>query len=329
MGSNYSPWPNTVLKDIEIVKKGSSNSKLVSGAALMLSLWALFLLSAMVISWALDIDSRLVLSGNANRVLAAEAMAASGVDVALHPSIALSSPNLHRKMGERERYDVSVTGEGGRLNLNWLTAGEDPTRLGILRRYLELKGVEMNDRDTMIDSLLDWVSPNIGLHHLNAPPESDDYHPPHAPLTSVEELKKVFGWTEFTSKLNWDEDFTINSSGPIDLAWASRDVLRALRIGDDVVDRFLQLRRGSDGIDGTADDFQFTKSVTTGSVPPEVQTALGLTGEQFQQIASLVTFKDQVFRIMSMGKSGDVTRSLQVIVRKGGVIPQLISWKEI
>jgi hypothetical protein len=289
----------------------------------MLSLWALFLLSAMVISWALDIDSRLVLSGNANRVLAAEAMAASGADVALHPSIAVGSPNLHRKMGERERYDVSVTGEGGRLNLNWLTAGEDPTRLEILRRYLELKGVEMNDRDTMIDSLLDWVSPNIGLHHLNAPPESDDYYPPHAPLTSVDELKKVFGWTAFTSKLNWDEDFTINSSGPIDLAWASRDVLRALPgMRDDLVDRFLQLRSGQDGIDGTADDTQFTSLA-------DVETALGLTAEQSEQIEGLVAFKDQVFRIMSMGKSGDVTRSLQMIVRKGAVIPQVISWKEI
>ena len=305
------------------MKKGSSNSKLVSGVALMLSLWALFLLSAMVISWALDIDSRLVLSGNANRVLAAEAMAASGADVALHPSIAVGSPNLHRKMGERERYDVSVTGEGGRLNLNWLTAGEDPTRLEILRRYLELKGVEMNDRDTMIDSLLDWVSPNIGLHHLNAPPESDDYYPPHAPLTSVDELKKVFGWTAFTSKLNWDEDFTINSSGPIDLAWASRDVLRALPgMRDDLVDRFLQLRSGQDGIDGTADDTQFTSLA-------DVETALGLTAEQSEQIEGLVAFKDQVFRIMSMGKSGDVTRSLQMIVRKGAVIPQVITWKEI
>jgi len=299
------------------------NSKLRSGAALMLALWALFLLSAMVISWALDIDSRLVLSGNANRVLAAEAMAASGADVALHPSIAVGSPNLHRKMGERERYDVSVTGEGGRLNLNWLTAGEDPTRLEILRRYLELKGVEMNDRDTMIDSLLDWVSPNIGLHHLNAPPESDDYYPPHAPLTSVDELKKVFGWTAFTSKLNWDEDFTINSSGPIDLAWASRDVLRALPgMRDDLVDRFLQLRSGQDGIDGTADDTQFTSLA-------DVETALGLTAEQSEQIEGLVAFKDQVFRIISMGKSGDVTRSLQMIVRKGAVIPQVISWKEI
>ena len=41
-------------------------------AALMLALWALFLLSAVVISWALDIDTRISLSGNANRVLEAD-----------------------------------------------------------------------------------------------------------------------------------------------------------------------------------------------------------------------------------------------------------------
>ncbi len=323
MGSNYSTEPNTVLKDVDLVKKRSLISKSISGAALMLALWALFLLSAMVISWALDIDSRLVLSGNANRVLAAEAMAASGAEVALHPSIAPGSPNLHRQMGDRDSYEVGVTGEGGRLNLNWLTAGEDPTRVGILRRYLELKGVELNDRDTMIDSLLDWVSPNIGLHHLNAPPETDDYHPAHAPLTSVDELKKIFGWAKFTSTPGWDLDFTINSSGPIDLVWASRDVLRSLPgIGDDLVDRFLELRRGPDGIDGTADDTQFSSLA-------DIQSVLGLTPEQFQQIASLVGFKDQIFRILSMGKSGDLTRSLLMIVRKGGSIPQVISWKEL
>src|SRR6266581_6178723 len=298
-------------------------TKFVSGAALMLTLWALFLLSAMVISWALDIDSRLTLSGDANRGLAAEAMAASGAEVALHPSVKPSSPNLHRALGAREGYDVRITGEGGHLNLNWLTAGEDPIRLEILRKYLELKGVDLNERDGMMDALLDWVEPNTGLHRLNAPPETADYHPPHAPLTSVDDLKKIFGWAEFTSQRGWDEDFTINSSGPIDLAWASRDVLRALPgTRDDLVDRFLQLRQGRDGIDGTADDFLFNNLTN-------VQTALGFTAEQFQQIAALVIFKDPVFRITSVGKSGNVKRSVQVLVRKVlGDIPQLISWKE-
>jgi hypothetical protein len=302
------------------------------GAALMLSLWALFLLSAMVISWALDIDSRLALSGNASRVLAAEAMAASGAEVAMHPSIAPSSPNLHRKMADRESYDARVTGECGRLNLNFLTQGpEDPTKVGILRRYLELKGVELNDRDMMIDSLLDWVSPNTGLHRLNAPEESDDYHPPHAPLTSVDELKKVFGWAEFTSKPGWDQDFATIPSActQIDLAWASRDVLRALGIGDDLVDRFLQLRGGPDGIDGTADDMQFN------DLNDALTRGLGLNPQQAQQMPAqakgLLIFNSPVLRIVSVGRSGNVTRSVEMIVQKqtGGGVPQVKNWKEL
>ena len=293
------------------------------GAALMLSLWALFLLSAMVISWALDIDSRLTLSGNANRALAAEAMAASGAEVALHPGVKPSSPNLHGKFGDREGYEVHVTGEGGRLNLNWLTVGEDPIRVAILRRYLELKGVDLNERDRMMDALLDWVGPNAGLHRLNAPPETADYRPSHAPLASVDELKKIVGWGEFTSQPGWEDDFTIDSSGPIDLAWASRDVLRALPgMRDDFVDRFLQLRRGPDGIDGTADDAQFGNLA-------DVQYALGFSPEQFQQLAALVGFNDQVMRILSVGKSGNIARTVKMVVRKSGNIPEVIVWKEL
>jgi type II secretory pathway component PulK len=137
------------------------NSKLHGGAALMLALWALFLLSAMVISWALDINSRLAVSGNASRVLDAEAMASSGADLALHPQIKPDSANLHRQMDNREGFDVKIIGECGRLNLNLLAPGgaENRPLVEILRQYLGLKGVELNNVDTMVDSLLDWTSP--------------------------------------------------------------------------------------------------------------------------------------------------------------------------
>ena len=289
----------------------------------MLSLWALFLLSAMVISWAVEIDSRLALSGNSNRVLEAEAMACSGAEVALNPIIRPGSPNLRRQMEGRQSYEARITGEGGRLNLNWLLAGEDPKRLEILRRYLENKGIDLNERDHMMDCLLDWVEPNTGLHHLNAPPESDDYHPAHTLLTRIDELKKVAGWAEFTSTPGWAEDLTLNSSGPIDLAWASRDVLLALPgMTESLADRFLLLRRGPDGIDGTADD------------PPlrsleDVRAALGFSAEQFKQLAGLVGLRDQVFRIVSVGKSGGATRVVQMVVRKVNNVPQLITWKEL
>jgi general secretion pathway protein K len=292
------------------------------GAAIMLALWALFLLSALVISWALDIDSRLSLSGDGTRMLKAEAVACSGAEVALHPAVNPGSPNLSGQLDNGASYQARLTGEGGRLNLNWLAAGEDPDRLAILRRYLEIKGIDLNERETMVDSLLDWVEPNTGLHHLNAPPESEDYHPPHTLLTRIDELKKVAGWADFTSTPSWDDDFTLNSSGPVDLAWAPRDVLLALPgLTPEVVDRFLQARQGPDGIHGTEDDMQF------GSID-DVRLVLGLNQEQFKQLSGLISFKDPVLRVVSVGRAGKATRTVQMVFRRVGVVPQLITWKE-
>jgi len=288
----------------------------------MLALWAIFLLSALIISWALDIDSRLAVSGESTRMLKAEASACSGAEVALHPLVNPGSPNLSGELDYGAKYEARLTGEAGRLDVNWLVAGEDPQKLEILRRFLENKGVDLNERDTMADALLDWVSPDLGLHRLNAPPESDDYHPPHALLTQIDELKKVAGWQEFTAVPGWDEDLTVNSRQGVDLAWASRDVLLALPgMTPDIVDRFLQLRRGPDGIDGTEDDLQF-KSMS------EVWPALGLNQQQAKQIETFVTFKSPIFRVTSVGTAGKAKRTVQMVFRRVGTMPQLITWKE-
>ena len=82
----------------------------------MLALWALFLLSAMVIAWALDVDSRLTLSGNASRVVEAEAMASSGAEVALSPTVEAGLERAARFV--RAKPDLRgprSSGEGGRL----------------------------------------------------------------------------------------------------------------------------------------------------------------------------------------------------------------------
>ena len=170
-----------------------------SGAALMLALWALFLLSAMVIAWALDIDSQIALSGNSTRVLEAEAMASSGAEVALDPQVEAGSTALHGSLGKNQSYDVRIVGEGGRLNLNWIVTGEDPQRLAILRKYLANKGIDINELDHMMDCLLDFVDPD-DIPRLNGAEAEPGYQPKNALLQRIEELKQVKGWEKFTAQ---------------------------------------------------------------------------------------------------------------------------------
>jgi general secretion pathway protein K len=288
----------------------------------MLALWALFLLSAMVISWALEINARLTLNGNAQRVIEAEAMACSGSEIAIHPGVRPGSPVLRGGFGTLQSFEARITGEGGRLNLNWLVAGENPVRLELLRKYLEVKGVDLNEREHMIDCLLDWVDPD-NLVRLNGAEDDGDYHPANTLFARLDDLKRVRGWEELTKEPDWDADLTVNSTGPVDLTWASREVLLSLPgMTEPLVDAFLTLRRGADNIDGTEDDPVFKNM-------EEVRVALGFSSEQFKQLAPLVGFRDQVVRVVSVGKSGNVTRTVQMVIRKAGSVPQLITWKEL
>ena len=254
-------------------------------------------------------------------MLKAEAVACSGAEVALNPTTLPDSPNLRGKLNNGATYNARISGEGGRIDLNWVVL---PQNVEILRNYLQNKGIDLNERDLMIDALQDWIEPNTGLHRLNAPPETEDYHPAHAPLARVDELKKVAGWTEFTSVPGWDDDFTVNTQTGIDLSWASRDVLLALPgLTNDMVDRFLQVRQGPDGIDGTEDDTQI-KSIA------DVRAILGLNDPQFKQLEPFLapSIPVPVFRVTSVGSSGNSKRTVQMVFRRVGVVPQVITWKE-
>jgi general secretion pathway protein K len=285
----------------------------------MLALWALFLLSAMVISWTLSINSRLIMSANANRNIEAEAAACSGAEVAMYPNIKPDSQALMGEFGRNQKYEVHMTGEGGRINLRTMLAGEKPVAIEVIRKYLEVKGVDLNERDQMIDTLLDWVDPD-NLVRLNGAEEGPGYKPPNRPLKSLDEIKKIKGWEEFTSTSDWDSDFTLDSVGAIDLLWASRDVLLALPgMTEQLADQIIAMRSGPDGIEGTRDDpfKSSTELMAAVGIPPQAPIA--------QVIAQA---SDQTWRVVSVGKSGDVTRTVRMVISKQANSVQLKSWKE-
>lgn len=237
----------------------------------------------------------------------------------MHPNIKPDSPALVGGFGGNRRYEVHMTGEGGRLNLKWVLVGEKPAQIEILRKYLEIKGIDLNERDQMIDTLLDWVDAD-NLVRLNGAEDGPGYKPTNRMIARLDELKKIKGWEEFTSTNDWDSDLTLDSVGGPDLLWASRDVLLALPgMTEQLADQIIAMRSGPDGIEGTKDDpFKSSQELAAQiGIPPQAP------------IMNLIApSADQTWRVISVGKSGDVTRTVRMVIRKQGPAVQLRSWKE-
>ena len=137
----------------------------------------------------------------------------------------------------------------------------------------------------------------------------------------------VKGTQPLVSQAGWQDDFTIYTNpGSIDLQSASRRILQVLPgVSDPAITRFLQIRMGPDQIDGTMDDHIFTSVA-------EAMSYLGLSTLQ-QQLLSQYVFVDDpqmpTIHIRSTGQCGNVIRRVEVVAKKQGLQPNILSWKEL
>jgi type II secretory pathway component PulK len=290
-------------------------------SALLLVLWALMLLSAAVFGFAKWMQQDIQLHGESNRDLEARAMAHSGLAFAMHPLVSKLTPGLEEEFSGQLGYRVKIQSEGGKLNIRWLLDGEEPRKIDILKRWLETRGLTFDERERLVDCLLDWVDAD-NAHRLNGVEDDGDYHAPNRPLQSVEEIAEVRGSEPLTRTEGWKNDLTILSQGPIDLTAAEPEILRLIPgLAEAQIQRFVQFRRGRDGVDGTIDDPEF-KDLKS------VQLFLGINEAQWKELGGLISVNDQTLRMTSEGHSAKAYRQVEAVVLKGGGKPTILSWKE-
>ena len=298
-----------------------SDKRNAGGSALLLVLMVLMILTLAVVAFATLVRGNLLRAGDANREVEAKAMAHSGLAIGLHPLVSEKTPLLEEELGPELGYRVRIVGEGGKLNINWLLAGEEPKKLEILKHWLERHDLDFQERERLVDCLLDWVDGD-NVKHLNGEEDEGDYLPSNKPFQTIDEMEDVAGMEPLLKSSGWKDELTIYSQGPLDLTAANEDSLRLLPgMSEARITRFLQIRRGKDGVDGTIDDYTF-KSLD------EIRNFLGFSAEQFKAMSGLVTNKDQTMRIISEGKSGNSVRQVEVVATKGGANPVIRFWKE-
>jgi general secretion pathway protein K len=291
------------------------------GSALLLVVWAVIMLSAALLAWVNFMQVDLERSADSNREVEARAMARSGVAIGMHPLVSDKTPGLEEEVAPGQGFRVRMIGEGGKLGINALLAGEEPRKLDILKLWLESHGLTFQEREHLLDCLLDYVDGD-NVKRLNGVEDDEGYVPANRPFQSIDEMEEVRGMEPLFKSPGWKDELTIYTT-VIDLSAADEAILRLLPgLGEARIARFLAQRRGRDGVDGTEDDFQF-KSVK------EIQSYLGFTENQFKQLSGLVVHKDPTQRIISEGYSANVVRQIEVVVRKGGgANPAILFWKE-
>jgi len=287
-----------------------------SGSVLILSLWALLLLSAALFAWLKYINQSIAVTGQRNNGLEAKALAHSGVMVALNQQVTLQTPLLNQQLATDRGYKVQMSGEGGRLDLNWIFAltqagvPADQGRVGIFMTYLQRRGLNIQQQNRLRDCILDWLTPG-NIPRLNGAKAEGSYQPPgRGSFVSVEELALVKG------------------SQPLVSQSASLRILECLPgIGESNAVRFLKVRQGPDGIDGTADDHAFANTAealsTLGVAPGSAQAAaLG-------NYANIENPPLSVVHIKSTGQCGNVYRQVEVVANRALKPPNILSWKEL
>ena len=292
------------------------------GAALLIALMAIVILSSAILTWSAYIRQTITVSGEAYNDTEARAMAHSGLAIAMHPLANKESPVLAMEEENDPGFRVRLISEGAKLNLNSLFAGEDARKIDLFKRWLESRDIDYQARDHMADCILDWLDAD-NIRRTNGQEDGPNYHPPNrGTFLTVDELAEVAGTEPLTSQPGWKDDLTVFSQGPIDMTAADAHILRLLPgVGDDGIARFLQWRRGGDGIDGTEDDPVIQKLET-------VQGFFNMSKAQWNSLGGLIMLRDNTWQVISEGWSGKVVRQVTVVIRKGSQNPQILNWKE-
>jgi len=129
------------------------------------------------------------------------------------------------------KFSYYVTNESGKIDLN-----KAPRRL--LELFLEYQGLEVEQIETIIDSLLDWQDAD-DLHRLNGAELetyqelADPYIPKNGSLDDPGDFFLIHGTSVLVGKFDPDEVFTIhNSSGKINFNSLTPAMLDFLVEGD-------------------------------------------------------------------------------------------------
>ena len=293
------------------------------GSALLAVLWVIALLSFLLVTTMMIVMQGVESSNSRELVFHARLLAEAGMAVGTHPVITKPTDAvLHHQFSTVEGYDVLITSEEARLNINAMLTEDNKA---ILQRLFTMWGLDAPDAETVVDCLMDWVDSDDLKRPRGA--EKGDYEeagfadrPFNRPFISVDEMSLVQGMDMVTRvHPNWRISFTVWGSGALDINEAAPDLIAAVaNVPLAPAQTLVANRNGPDGVPHTKDD-----------VPIEdLGAALFALGAPGQNLPNLFTLNGSVLRIQSVGHVGNYRRGIAATVRQTGQRPIILQWAE-
>jgi general secretion pathway protein K len=295
------------------------------GAALIAVLWLIAILTMAcmatlrVISFDMEIASSKIHGSRARQ------MAEKGIAIGSHNLVQRTDPLLHHLDKETgEGFDVKLTSEGGRFNINYLLLNGDKD---LLRSIFIRWGLDLDVAQGVADSLKDWVDANDeeelkGAEKKSYEKEGRINQPFNRPFYDLSEMALVHGMDRVEAvRPDWRSWFTIWSGGALDLNEAPAELIAAAAdISVDRAEAIPQKVRGEDGLLNTTDDVRLT----------DKNAALALAGVDPQDpiIEKRFSADDQTTRIESIGHAEGAKRKITVIITNRTGRPALLERTE-
>lgn len=299
------------------------------GAILLLILWAVILLSAVLVKvygvLSVDVEQATM----ENKTVRARLLAEAGLALARHPEIKRDSPLLkvEGEDGSLVR-EVVLTSEGSRLNLNVLLAKPDDT---VLVRLLTEWGLKLEEAQLVRDRLSDWVDADSLVRLDGAEQEEYDKagypgYPLNRPFQSIGEVRQVLGVAELLDEKHpdWEEEFTLYGQSGLDLQEAPPELIQVVcGVTPGEAERFVRTRQGRDKQDGTDDDIKWQDVA-------QALRVLGLTKEEAEALQGQVVVGGTLFRFESTGIAGGRKVTIVEVANRGSDSRQPVAhWERL
>lgn len=292
-------------------------SALRRGAALLLVMWAMFVMSFSIMGIVqllrINIDAAVAME----RLTLVSMATLSGVSIGQHPEFPANGRTYHLEHDSESDLVVRAVTENSKLKLQTVITEEGRP---VLEALFSEWGLTRSEISTVVDCLLDFVEPG-DLRRLNGA-KRQQYRtvgqpnlPPGRPFVSIDEMSKVMHFDLVTRRNeNWHQAFTLYGDGKLDLNSASPDLIKAVTgAGDPGIRSLIREREAMEG--GLADLEQ-------------ARLALGFTEKEFSDMKERVRLGGDVRRVLAVGSRGGASRSIEAVFDLTTDVPRLLQWKE-